>query len=215
MKKLLKWGRSPIGTLALVGSSLGVANGALVFTFQEVGGDVVMTSSGSIDTANLVANALEGWGGTGVEENGNTDIIGGTEVGTGLDTSFAFSAGTDFTSWQTGNPWDSSFFAFDTITGSHDFTTYVRNTLNQQVPGLGISAVDLVGSVWTPDQEWIALGESFVSMGLNEGTYTVTDAVSSESITFQIGDGGVVPEPSSSLLAGLAGLTLLLRRRRK
>lgn len=67
---------APIATLALIGSLTGGANAAILFNFQEVGGGVVMTSSGSIDTAGLVSTFSEGWGGAGFE-SGVTDIMGG------------------------------------------------------------------------------------------------------------------------------------------
>jgi hypothetical protein len=65
-----------------------------------------------------------------------------------------------------------------------------------------VLASQLNGSVWTPDQNWIATGQTLASIGLNPGTYTVTDAVSGESITYQIGQP--VPEPLTMLGAGAA-----------
>jgi hypothetical protein len=50
------------------------------------------------------------------------------------------------------------------------------------VGGIGAVGSDIIGGIWTPDQNWTWAGASFVSLGLNIGTYTVSDAVTSESI---------------------------------
>ena len=169
-----------------------------------------MTSSGSIDTAGLVSTFSVSWGGAGFE-SGVTDIMGGASVGTTIDRTFAFNAGTDFSAWQTANPWDSDFFGFDTITGTHAFATYASSGGN--VPGLSVYSGDLTGSIWTSNQQWTESVATFATLGLNEGTYTIADAVSSESITFQIGS---VPEPSSAaLILAMAGLTVVGYRRRR
>ena len=171
---------------------------AIIFSFQQVGSDVTMTSSGSIDTAGLVAANFQGWGDTGVEENGQTDLMGGTNAGS-INLTFSFNPGTDFSAWQTGNPFDNSFFGFSVSSGSKGFSTYSRDASFNLVPGLGVRDSDLNGTVWSPDQNWIATGQTLASIGLNPGTYTVTDAVSGESITYQ-----VVPEPLTMLGAGAA-----------
>ena len=156
-----------------------------------------MTSSGSIDTTGLVPATFSGWDGTGVFAS-NTDLMGGTDVG-GIDTTFAFNPGTDFSAWQGGNPFSADFFSF-TPTGTKGFATYIGS--DPYFPGLAVLASQLNGSVWTPDQNWIATGQTLASIGLNPGTYTVTDAVSGESITYQIGQP--VPEPLTMLGAGTA-----------
>jgi len=204
----------PIGILVGNVLLIGGAKGDLLFDFQEVGGDVVMTSSGSIDTAGLVSTSFNSWSSTGIEENGETDIMGGNSLANNIDTSFGFNAGTDFSAWQTGNPWDNNFFGFDTITGTRPFTTYTRDGGGIRVPGLGIFGGDLVGTVWTTDQEWVANGETLAGLGMNEETYTVSDAVSGESITFQIGTS-VIPEPSSTLVLGLIFASCSVFRRRQ
>ncbi len=203
---------------ALVGIVMAVsfnANAGLIFTFLENGGDVTMTSSGSIDTSGLVLGATSGWSSTGIEENTNFDILGGTSFGL-INNSFGFNAGTDFSQWASATgPWTSSFFPFSVVSGSKSFATYIRNGI--QNPGLGIVSSDLNGSIWTTDQNWLATAQSFNSLGMITGTYTVIDAVSSEFITIQIGQTTSVPVPEPSTLAifGLALMGLASRRFKK
>jgi len=194
--------------LLVMATGMGTARAGLIFTFEEVGSDVIMTSSGSIDTAGLVSTSFADWGGTGVYTDGTIGLIGGTDAG-GINTSYAFHAGTDFTPWTTGNPWNASFFAFSFV-GTKGFATFVNAVGGGYDPGLAINTSDLVGSVWTPDQDWTAAGETFASIGLNPGTYTVTDNVSGEFITFQI---GAAPEPATLALLGLGTLAFGIRRR--
>jgi len=206
-----------LSALALAASLCGSAHAGIVFKFLEDGGDVVMTSSGTIDTSKLVLmESVYGWGGVGIEENGNHDIIGGTTVGA-VNMSFRFHDGTNFTAWSSlTGPWATSNFSATVDAGQKGFTTYVRDDANRQVPGLGIERQDLVGSLWSPDQEWTFSGASFASLQMFAGTYTVTDAQTGEFITFQIGEpGNQLPEPGVLGLAGLALLGAGAARRRK
>jgi hypothetical protein len=200
-----------IAALITFGSLAGGANAGVTFTFEEVGGNVVMTSSGSIDTLGLVSAPLMGWGSVGIYNSGAMTVMGATTGETSeLDLAFAFNSGTDFSAWMPGPALNSSFYIFTVTAGSKQFATYSGGA--PHLPGLGIVSNDLVGSVWTPDQTWTANGTTFASIGLNPGTYTVSDAVSGESITYQIGP---VPEPTSALLVGLGGMLLMSRSRRR
>jgi hypothetical protein len=191
--------------------SAGASQAGITFTFTEVGGDVTMTSSGTFDTAGLPIVGPFGWGGTGIEENGNHDIMGGTNFGA-IDISFAFNDGTDFSQWASANgPWTASDFGPSIDSGSKSFTTYVRdpNLGDIQVPGLGIIRADMNGDLWSPDQNWTWSGQTFASLNMIEGTYTVTDSVTGEYIRFV-----VVPAPGTAALACL-GLGLASTRRRR
>jgi len=193
------------------------SHAGIIFTFTESGANVVMNSSGVIDTTNLVPQlSVSGWGGAGIEENGNHDIMGGTTVG-GVDVSFGFNAGTDFSPWASANgPWAANFFSTIVDSGVKGFTTY-RFDGGSQLPGLGVESADIVDGFWSPDQNWTFANQTFASLGMFTGTYTVTDAVTAEFITFQVGPAQAqVPEPSTLLLAGLglAGLGFARRKQR-
>ena len=209
-----------LAAAAALGVGSTTAGASVVFTFTEVGADVVMTSSGTLDTTKMILFGSDGWGGTGIETNsaGETDIMGGTSFGAN-DITFTFNAGTDQSAWlNPGGPFSVStgnFFSDWAInSGSKSFATYgfiagFRNA------GMSMRAADIVGGLWTPDQAWTNANDTFASLGMNVGTYTVADAVTGESITIQIGSAAGVPEPASLalLLAGLGGI--LARRRGK
>jgi len=202
--------------MAVAGAALGftatAAHADITFHFMEVEDDVVMESSGTFDTTGLPMVGPFGWGGTGIEENGNHDIMGGTAFGS-IDMSFAFNKGTDFSQWASANgPWTASNFDPVVSSGSKSFTTYVRDPDSGiQIPGLGIVRSDLDGSLWSPDQNWIWENESLASLNMIPGTYSVSDSVTGETITFLIGP---IPTPASIGVIGLAFGFSRSRRRR-
>ena len=154
---------------------------------------------------------MSGWGGAGIETNAapGSDIMGDTTMG-GLDTAFGFNSGTDVSPWV-GDMFTSSDFSW-TSTGTTQFASYYMDS-GVRTPGIGISSADMVGDTWTPDVSWSTTG-TFASLGLTEGVYTITDAVTSEAMTIQIGNP--VPEPASMVLlgTGLAALAGVRRRMR-
>jgi len=196
--------------LALLIAMLPMAAGAqIVFTWSEDASGVTMTTSGSIDTSELTSTSCAVWGGYG-HESGTTDIIGDTEL-SAPDACFAFSAGTDFSAWQTSNPFSGDFFGYDSTSVTTPFYTYTLDSDN--LPGLAVMASDLSGTTWTPSGGWVAAGQTLASMNLNAGTYTITDAATGASITFAIGVAApaVPPQPVPALpLLGLLSLAGLL-----
>ena len=86
------------------------------------------------------------------------------------------------------------------------------------MPGIGLSSADLVGDIWTPDVSWVQTG-TFASIGLTEGDYTITDALTGEFISIQIGNVATpplpVPEPASVALLGLSLLGFGVAKRKK
>jgi hypothetical protein len=199
--------------LALCATS---AHASVIFTFAESGGTVVMTSSGTLDTTRLVSVVrADGWGGTGIENNGSgdIDIMGGTSFGQ-IDTQFGFNAGTDASAiTNPGGPFTFDDFNVASIAGSRSFTTYSGFIGGLRQPGIGMRGVDIVAGLWTPDQAWSwGAGQTFASLGLNPGTYAVSDSQTGETITIQVG-ASVVPEPATLLLLGSALGSAGLRRR--
>ncbi len=178
------------------------ASADILFHFQQVGNDVTMTSSGTFDTTGLNIVGPFGWGLSGIEENGNHDIMGGTDVGQ-VDISFAFNAGTDFSQWASANgPWSASDFTTTVNSGVRGFTTYVRDPNNfTQIPGLGVERLDMNGALWSPDQNWTWTNRTIANLSMNPGSYSVSDSVTGEKITFLIGP---IPAPASLAVLGIA-----------
>ncbi|WP_354625074.1 PEP-CTERM sorting domain-containing protein [Psychromonas sp. MME2] len=187
------------------------AQAGVVFSFTESGGNVLMNSSGVLNTAELVSSSPSGWGGVGVETNASqqSDIMGDTTMG-GLDVAFGFHDGTDFSPWI-GDMFTTSNFGWST-SGTTQFATYIMDPL--RTPGIGISSADLIGDFWTPDVSWSKSG-TFANLGLTAGDYTITDVLTGEFISIKIGNvTSAVPEPTSFalVLLGLAGLVFSRRK---
>jgi hypothetical protein len=70
------------------------------------------------------------------------------------------------------------------------------------------------GVNWTPDQIWKYTGGSIASLGLNVGSYSVSDALTRETITIKVDSGASVPDGGlTALLLGLSSLALAGVRR--
>jgi hypothetical protein len=205
-----------VGSTVFLGLSAGRASASVMFSFQEVGGSVLMESSGTLNTSLLIPVTSSGWGGVGVETNPppQSDIMGDTTMGP-INTVFGFSSGTDLSSWV-GDMFTSSKFYWNS-TGSTQFTTYFFDNNFLRTPGIGIGIEDLVGAFWTPDISWNNPG-TYASLGLTPGTYSIVDAATNESITIQIGNAIPASVPGPLPVFGVAaafGMSRKLRNRIK
>jgi hypothetical protein len=217
MNSIKSYKLAPVVALALLCAQSAHAN--VLFHFTQAGSDVKMTSSGTLDTSKLLVSTFsDGWGGTGVENNtlpGDIDIMGGTAFG-GVDTLFKFHASTDDSAISNpGGPFSFSNFNWTVTSGSKSFATYAGFDGGFRQAGIGVRSVDIVGGQWTPDQNWTSFGATFASLGLNVGTYSVSDSVTSETITIQVGGSASVPDGGTTfvLLCGAFAGLLGLRRR--
>ena len=129
---------------------------------------------------------------------------------------FRFSAGTDISAIANigglGGPFSdpSGFVDFSVTSGTKSFVTYAGYDWSGVFQaGIQVFGGDMVGASWTPDQTWINTGGSFASLGLNVGSYSVSDAVTGETITIKVAgvpDGGTTLVLLGGALTGLGAL---------
>ena len=188
------------------------SQGAITVTIEEIGGNIVIShSTGSLDTTGL--DNLGAAGGTATflsHENGG--FIGGGLANDGV----IFSGGV-ITVTQSGG------WSFGTVSIPFDMTIGAgglfgaKSFILEDVPNI-IIVDDAQGSaiVGVNDIEAFSgtvVGASFDSVGLTADEFITFDLGNGDSLTFTTVALPAVPEPSSSLLLGLAGLGLLRRRR--
>jgi hypothetical protein len=173
----------------------------VIIDIQQVGGDIVATGSGSIDTTELTfignaSNQAFVWAGLDL---GSAAVVGGTTI-----------VAEDVYRGITG---PSSFGSGDQIfatSGSGDvFGVIADNVLDLPsgyVSGSPLSAT----STWS--------GASFSSLGLTPGSYTWTWGTGAHADSFTLNIGAApVPEPGTltmALFACLAGISARLWSRR-
>jgi hypothetical protein len=171
----------------------GQARGAFTLSFQESDGNVVATGSGSIDTSALsVFSSLS--------EIADLDPAEGLVFAgpTSAVTCVAWSGITGPSSLGSG---DGSF----PTSGSGDFAGVLAGDV--YLPSGYVSEHPLSDTTtWT--------GATYSTLGLSPGSYTYTwgTGPSADSLTVTMDS---VPEPACLGLAGIAGMVLVLGRRRR
>ena len=168
----------------------GQVQAGMVINVNQVGSDVVMTGSG---TFNLTALTYSYSGGNNAGLQANiSDLIMGTTVYTTVD---VYTSITGPTSFGPGGYVPSATTGAGPLFGVYQGLGYL------EVPQ-GYSSGTLLSATDTYS------GATFSSLGLTPGTYTYTWGTGANADFFRINIGtAAVPEPSSLVLMGIAGIT--------
>lgn len=171
------------------------AQGAVIVTAVESGGDVVLNGSGTLD--------LSGWSdktdtsqNVAINPNGSIVLVGPAP---GLAAFDVYNMGISVIAPGDFGPGVTTSFA---TSGSGDAFGFSGDNL--QVPDEYISGDPLSGSA-------TYAGETFASLGMDLGSYTWTWGAGGVGQTFTL---NVVPEPSTAVLMSLGLAGLAVRRRR-
>jgi hypothetical protein len=181
-------------------SLAGTANATLIINVDEVGSDVVFSTSGSLDLRG--AEFLGGYAyNDGFIPGGDNWYIAsgdGSYVDNYAMTSFDGPFGTSTT-----------FFSTPSSVSGDDFYIWGNGGMTQQV---GMPVGYLSGSLIT--SEMIFSNATIASFTMIAGTYNY--AIPNDNIILNIGQGGgKVPEPATLALMGLGLLGMGLKQKKK
>lgn len=183
-----------VGALACF--ALSPAQAGLVFTFAEVGSDVVMTATGSVDLTDLNADTNANWsaGNNGVQSGASRNEYVATGVAGATTTPYR----TTFTTVG-GSFGEIAFLAPSSVSG--DIAGFLDGPATDfvWVPAGYVSGTALNGTSTFNNT-------TFAGMGLIPGNYTWSwNGSSPDTITVAV---PAVPEPSTLALCGVAGAGL-------
>jgi hypothetical protein len=173
------------------------ARASAIYSFDEVGADVVGSLSGSLDLAGATFQGTDINSDFGVQPVNGVILSGPTDVAENLySVTGPASLGPGSTTRSTS------------VSGD-PFALYMYGAPFLAVPAGYVSGSPLnSGMLFT--------NHTFADMGLTPGTYVYTLAGSRDTLTVQIGPAAPVPEPTSLLLFGSGfGAAILRLRRRK
>ncbi len=178
-----------IAFLLLTVSLINSANAGVIILFEEVGGDVVATTTGSVQ---VPSTERESWSPTGGGFYGDTSglyLYGPVDV------------------WRSGFTAESGLSLSPTSAEGDTFGYYDGE--------LGLSAGLELGSFYSPNTTWTWSGETLESIGLGYLTADPFQVYDRDGQTIAFAFGSPVPEPAVvSLLMGAGALAFACVRRR-
>jgi len=201
--------RTLAAALITLGSLAGGANGAIIVDIAETGSSVVATVSGSLDTTGTTVLGNGGFSGPQGIINGATHAFG-DPAAYGLASSFGINNLVLSASLTT-------FGVLPSNAASIPFSPDITDMEVGYIPGLsqvilpaGYTSGSLISYSVTLNG-----GSNLADFGFTGGTswgVTLPTSSGTDSITFRTSS---IPEPSSTLLLGLAAFVSVALRRRK
>ena len=192
---MISFGRRFAMFVLVLGLTSRVTQAGVVITIQQVGSNVDVTGSGSL---NLTALTLEAGGSFHQPPDlipFDAEVVVGTTAGGDVNGYSGISGPTSFGSGVSASG--------SLISGSGAIFGVEGSVPDLLVP-VGYTSGAALGTSTN------VYSGSFSSLGLTPGTYKWTwgSGATADSLTVQIGPAGAVPEPSTAVLAAFGAVTL-------